>query len=157
MQISNICGVNHPFTWIDVFVSEMVHPFKIAPAVMHNHLPRFEKCPFDSMTHVLVIKTKNNIPIADDQLCDVIVNQYHPFTKNARSFNYELCDFYIDTETKVLHQMRNSFADYTQEYICNIKGLTVISNHFGENLMDVPIKSIPLLLLDEILTPFNIF
>lgn len=98
-----VCDVTNPNTWVGVFISKMVHQFKIVIAVMHNYLARFEKCPFDSMTHVLVIKTKNIIPIADDQLCDVIVNQNHPFTKNARSFNYELCDFYIDTETKVLH------------------------------------------------------
>jgi hypothetical protein len=28
---------------------------------------------------------------------------------------------------------------------------------YGPNLMDIPIKSVPLLLLDEILTPFNLF
>ncbi|CAD8065143.1 unnamed protein product [Paramecium primaurelia] len=117
----------------------------------------FEKCEFGTMTHVLVIKTKNIIPIADDQLCEVTIVKDHPFSKNARVFNYELSDYYIETYTKALVQMRNSFSQYTQERICDMKGLTELTTVYGENIMEIPIKPIPLLLLDEILTPFNIF
>ncbi|CAK79482.1 unnamed protein product (macronuclear) [Paramecium tetraurelia] len=117
----------------------------------------FEKCEFGTMTHVLVIKTKNIIPIADDQLCEVTVVQDHPFSKHARVFNYELSDYFIDTYSKALVQMRNSFSQYTQERICNMKGLSELTTIYGQNIMEIPIKPIPLLLLDEILTPFNIF
>ncbi|CAD8087978.1 unnamed protein product [Paramecium sonneborni] len=117
----------------------------------------FEKCQFGTMTHVLVIKTKNIIPIADDQLCKVSIVQDHPFSKNARVFSYELSQYYIDSYTKSLIQMRNSFSEYTQDKICNMTGLTNLTTVYGENIMEVPIKPIPLLLLDEILTPFNIF
>ncbi|CAD8075516.1 unnamed protein product [Paramecium sonneborni] len=117
----------------------------------------FEKCEFGTMTHVLVIKTKNIIPIADDQLCEISIVQDHPFSKNARVFSYELSQYYLDTYTKSLIQMRNSFSQYTQDRICNMKGLNNLTSVYGENIMEIPIKSIPLLLLDEILTPFNIF
>lgn len=46
----------------------------------------------------------------------------------------------------------------TCEQLCQSTGIANPSkNIYGPNVIDIPVKSIPHLLLDEILTPFNIF
>ena len=73
MQIDHLLSFTNSNAWIIVLISKMVHKFEIVSIVSLNHVKRFEKCDFGTMTHVLVIKTKNIIPIADDQLCEVSI------------------------------------------------------------------------------------
>ncbi|CAK80951.1 unnamed protein product (macronuclear) [Paramecium tetraurelia] len=119
---------------------------------------RYSQCNFMEMTHLLINKTKNDIRIAEDQLVEVQQNTRKlPNCNYARMFEYELSQFYIDCQTFQLNYLKNSFSHLTCAQLTVATDLNEWSEVYGRNVMDVPIKSIPLLILDEILTPFNIF
>ncbi|CAD8086125.1 unnamed protein product [Paramecium sonneborni] len=119
---------------------------------------RFSQCNFTQMTHLLINKTKNDIRIAEDQLVEVQQNARKlPNSNYARLFEYELSQFYIDCQTYQLNCLKNSFSHLTCSQLTTAVDLNEWSEVYGKNIMDIPIKSIPLLILDEILTPFNVF
>lgn len=45
--------------------------------------------------------------------------------------NIRLCQYYIDTQTRELFYLKNSFSHLTTEAISSSKGLDIINNVFG--------------------------
>ncbi|KAM3142599.1 hypothetical protein pb186bvf_005258 [Paramecium bursaria] len=114
----------------------------------------FSKCSFEQARYVYLKKQKNNIEIADPVLVEINIIDIDN-VKSARTFKYEFLDFYIDPLNFKMYSIKCSFSNKT----CNqlVTERQEIPKIYGPNIMDIPVKSIPGLLLDEILTPFNIF
>jgi cation-transporting ATPase 13A3/4/5 len=126
----------------------------------------YRVCNLDDMTHVFVVKLINGVEDTS-LITDVAKKELHlgttirttvPLLRLSKVFTFELIQFYFDAN--IIKPLRNNLSTLTHQEIIKSTHQApreTLKSTYGENKMDLPVQSIGSLLIEEVLSPFNVF